>query len=76
VYCLVKFHGVSSFMKTKSQPDFTALWNLLISVSRSSGNERLRSTLMNHHTKKEYICRKLGVVSDMDVKRYQNARKV
>jgi hypothetical protein len=59
----------------KSQPDFTSLWNLLVAASKTSGNERLQSTLMNHSSKKEYICRKLGVISGTDINRYKIVSK-
>jgi hypothetical protein len=47
----------------------------MMANATSSGNEKLRATLMNHASKKEYICRKLGIVSDADIQRHKKMQK-
>lgn len=49
--------------------DFTALWNRLFHVAESSGDVKLKALLMNHSERREYICRKLGVITEADVNR-------
>ncbi len=53
------------------RPDFNALWNMLVDVATRCGNDRVKATLVNHQGRKEYICRKLGVVSFNDVTRIE-----
>jgi len=53
----------------KALINFSALWDRLINVANETNDARLKAILQNHATKKEYICRKLGVVSEMDVQR-------
>ena len=51
------------------KPNFASLWERLKTVAEMNGDDRLKSMLLNHERRKEYICRKLGVVSDADVNR-------
>jgi len=53
----------------KSSVNFSRLWERLSQEAERSGNTRLKSVLLNHERKKEYICRKLGVVTESDVNR-------
>lgn len=62
-------------LKNTSRPDFLALWNVLLGEATKSGDDRLKAVLLNHSSKKEYICRKLGVVSVADLKRVQRRSK-
>ena len=57
------------------RPNFQALWTRLMTITMSSGDERFRAVLLNHTDKKEYICRKLGVVTEADVQRILNSKK-
>lgn len=41
-------------------------------MAEEAGDERLKATLVNHEGRREYICRKLGVVSDGDVRRLRS----
>lgn len=52
--------------------NFKALWTLMVGVAENVNNERMKATLLNHANKKEYICRKLGIISSADVKRFQD----
>ena len=49
--------------------DFSLLYRHLLAEAKSSGSMRLKNTLDNNESRKEYICRKLGVVSPADVVR-------
>ena len=49
--------------------DFSLLYRHLLAEAKSSGNVRLKNTLDNNESRKEYICRKLGVVTPADVVR-------
>ncbi len=53
----------------KAKPNYVALWNNALSESEKSGNVKLRAVLMNHIQKKEYICTKLGIMSNTDIAR-------
>jgi len=44
----------------------------MVGVAENVNNERMKATLLNHANKKEYICRKLGIISSADVKRFQD----
>lgn len=50
-------------------PDFRALWDRLVAAASASGDGRMRAALVNNEGRKEWICRRLGVVSDADVAR-------
>ena len=49
--------------------NFARLWERLRTVSEMYGDDKLKATLLNHESHKEYICRKLGVVTELDVNR-------
>ncbi len=51
------------------QPNFQALWGSLVRAAETHKNDRFKAILTNHQSKQEYICRKLGVVSLVDVER-------
>lgn len=53
----------------KAPANFATLWNKLKTVAEVNHDDGLKATLMNHERRKEYICRKLGVVTDADVNR-------
>lgn len=50
-------------------PKFEVLWQRMVSVATETEQTRLLSVLKNHSDNKEYIMRKLGIVSENDVKR-------
>lgn len=52
-----------------ARPNFEALWTMLLSAAVQGGNDRFTATIKNHSERKEYICRKLGVVCAVDVAR-------
>jgi len=54
-----------------ARPDFPALWNRLLRAAASVEDERTKATLLNHSSRKEQILRRLGVVSEADVRRYE-----
>jgi hypothetical protein len=54
--------------------NFSALWTSLLAAAGRTGDERLKAVLMNHESRKEHICRRLGVVSAADVRRMEAAR--
>lgn len=51
------------------KPDFRQLWDKLVAAAQEVGDSRIRATLLNHSTQKEYICRKLGVICESDISR-------
>ena len=53
----------------KNVSNFSQLWDRLKTEAELSGDDRMVAVLMNHERKKEYICRRLGVISDADVTR-------
>lgn len=57
------------------KPNFQALWTRLAYVAEEVGDPRLRAVLKNHEDRREYICRKLGVVSEADVQRIRDQRE-
>jgi len=65
----VTVSSVMSADEARSVPNFGRLWSAMVSESERVGNDRLRSAFLNHSTKKEYICRKYGIVSATDVVR-------
>ena len=71
VVCHLTVATVSSVMSAgdKSAPNFGKLWSAVVSELERVGNDRLRSTFLNHSTKKEYICRKYGIISATDIMR-------
>lgn len=54
--------------------NFVALWERLMAVAVKTKDDRLKATLMNHEGRKEHICRKLGVVTEADIKRVEAKR--
>jgi hypothetical protein len=53
----------------KNSVNFAKLWDRLKAEAEIAEDERMKAVLMNHEKRKEYICRKLGVVSDADINR-------
>ncbi len=53
----------------KKNVNFSQLWERLRYEAENCGNERFKAVLMNHDKKREYICRKLGIISDTDITR-------
>ena len=49
--------------------DFSKLWELAINMAKSIDNEKLKSILVNGSESKENVCRKLGIVGEVDVNR-------
>jgi hypothetical protein len=47
----------------------------MVYLAEEFGDARLRAVLTNHEDRREYICRKLGVVSDGDIHRIRAARQ-
>ena len=47
----------------------------MVGLAEEFGDARLRAVLTNHEGRREYICRKLGVVSDGDIRRLRAARQ-
>ena len=41
----------------------------MLALAEEVGDRRLQAVLTNHEGRREYICRKLGVVSDGDIQR-------
>jgi hypothetical protein len=66
LYLLVLISGVKFKVNNLN---FKNLWRRMVLLAEEHGDERLRSTLMNHENRQEYICRKYGVVSDADLTR-------
>lgn len=60
----------------KKNINFIQLWERLKNEAEICGDEGMRSVLMNHERRKEYICRKLGVISETDVKRISTDLKL
>ena len=56
---------VKSFVSGK--PDFQVLWNLMVSETTRVGDVRTRAAFVNHEMRKEYVCRRYGIVSANDV---------
>jgi hypothetical protein len=54
-----------------SNVNFGALWTRLMTMATKAEDDRMKSTLMNHENQKERICRRLGVVSEADVRRIE-----
>lgn len=55
--------------KATNKISFVKLWDHLKLESELAHDDRFKAVLMNHITRKEYICRKLGVVTEADVAR-------
>lgn len=55
--------------------DFRALWDKLVAAASASGDTRLLATLTNNEGRKEWICRRLGIVSDADVARVSSSMR-
>ncbi len=49
--------------------DFKGLWTQLVVAADEAEDPRLKAVLMNHEDGRERICRRLGVVTDADVRR-------
>jgi hypothetical protein len=47
----------------------------MVGLSEEFGDPRLRAVLTNHEDRREYICRKMGVVSSGDIERLRAARQ-
>jgi hypothetical protein len=62
-------------MKGKAAPNFQMLWKRLRTVYSSSGKNRNVAVLDNHEDRKEFICRRLGVVCDADINRISASLK-
>ena len=60
--------------KPQFKPDFQILWTRMMGVAMESSDQEMKSILLNHTTKKEYICRKLGIVMEADILRIQKSR--
>lgn len=58
-----------------AKPNFQALWVRLAHIAEEVGDSRLRAVLKNHEDRREYICRKLGVVTEADVQRIRSQRE-
>ncbi len=58
-----------------AKPNFQALWTRLASVAEEVGDSRLHALLKNHEDRREYICRRLGVVTEADVQRIRAQRE-
>lgn len=59
----------------QARSDFRKLWTRLRSVYSLAGKHRMVAVLDNHQGRKETICRKLGVISDMDINRISTELK-
>jgi len=60
----------------KKKPDFKSLWSEAVKSAKDSGDARLAAVLENFINKKEYICRRLGIISSVDVYRVKRERKL
>ena len=56
----------------RSNPNWNKLWNRLRETYRLSGKHRYVAVLDNFIDSKEIICRKLGVICELDVNRINN----
>ena len=54
-----------------AKPNFQALWNLLVGIAEKTNNTKFKAVLTNHSDRQEYICRRLGVISQADIDRYE-----
>lgn len=61
---MIQYHNV-----TYGSQNFQKLWNRLRSTYLTLGELRMVAVLNNNSLRKEEICRKLGVISDMDINR-------
>jgi hypothetical protein len=61
--------------KTRPKPDFGNLWSLMISESERTGNDRVKSAFLNNSSRKEYVCRKFGIISAADVSRLASVKR-
>ncbi len=59
----------------KQSINFARLWERLKQEAELRGDIRMKAVLLNHEKKKEYICRKLGVVTESDVNRVVSGSK-
>jgi len=59
----------------RARSDFRQLWTRLRSVYSLAGKQRMVAVLDNHQDRKEAICRKLGVISEMDINRISDGLK-
>jgi len=48
---------------------FATLWDHAKLTAKERGADRMLSVILNHEKKKEYICRKLGIINFSDVNR-------
>lgn len=62
-------------MANKPQYNFVQMWDRMRLMAVQSGNQELLALLDNHTTRKEYICRKLGVLTPTDVERLKGLSK-
>lgn len=58
-------------MAIKSRADFNNVWKLLNKVIHEEGDSRLTAIFNNYSNKKEYICRKFGIISLPDIERFR-----
>ncbi len=52
-----------------TKENFDIIWSSLLQSSKSKGADRLMKILLSNSTEKEKICRKLGVISRVDIDR-------
>lgn len=62
-------------MKSVKKYNFFQMWDRMRVMAIQMGNQELVSILDNHSEKKEYICRKLGVLTPVDVERLKKLYK-
>ncbi len=60
---------VSVKLRVTKPPDFNALWTAMLASAEARGDKRTAAALRNHESRKETICRKMGIVSTADVVR-------
>lgn len=53
----------------KFRPNYSELWKNAISEAIASKHTKMYAILMNHADRKQYICNKLGIVSNVDIGR-------
>jgi len=58
-------------MAVKKNTDFNNLWKLIHKVTTEEGDPKLAAIFSNHSDKREYICRKFGIMSLPDVERFR-----
>lgn len=62
-------------MKSEKRHNFQQNWDRLLVLAQQQSDKKLLTLLQNHAENKEYICRKLGVLTETDIARLRATYK-